>query len=111
MEAELFIRYIADLHDRCERNCSVTGTAFLTPAEQAEAERAGYANMIFHGGVEGCERRAAFFLPYYMEREDFDPQEYLSAVKTVARFAAPGHRDFLGAVLALGVRREFLGDY
>lgn len=58
-----------------------------------------------------CERRAAFFLPYYLDAEDFDVSEYIRAIKVTAGFGMPGHRDYMGAALGLGVKREWLvGD-
>ena len=73
-----------DLRERCERSCSVTNTAFLTPAEQYAlenwAKRAADCRMILRGGVEGAERRAAFFLPFYVGEADFDPSEYIRCI-------------------------------
>ncbi len=108
------IRRGEDLRERCERTCSVTNTAFLTPAEQyalsAWSRRAADCRMILRGGVEGAERCAAFFLPFYMEETDFDPGEYIRCIKVTAGFGQPGHRDYMGAVLGLGIKREWLGD-
>ena len=112
MEEDL-LRRAADLAERCERTATVTSTAFLTPAEQYAltnwASRRD-CTLVLHGGGEGCERRAAFFLPFYLAAEDFDPAEHLRAVHFSAPFGAPGHRDYLGAILGLGVRREWVGD-
>lgn len=66
--------------------------------------------MILHGGQPDCDRQAAFFLPDYVQPQDFDPGEYLRAVRIDAHFGTPGHRDYLGAALGLGIRRESLGD-
>ncbi len=108
------IRRGEDLRERCERTCSVTNTAFLTPAEQyalsAWARRAADCRMILRGGVEGAERCAAFFLPFYMDEDDFDESEYIRCVRVTAGFGQPGHRDYMGAVLGLGIKREWLGD-
>ena len=107
------LRRAADLADRCERSGSVTATAFLTPAERFAVERA-FARREpkprFHGGAPDCERVCAFFLPDWMTAEDFDPAEYLRCVRYQSFFGEPGHRDYLGAVLALGIGRERLGD-
>jgi RNA-binding protein YlmH len=65
---------------------------------------------VLTGGQAGCERQAAFFLPEHMAAEDFDPAEHIRAVKLQAHFGAPGHRDYLGAALGLGITRESLGD-
>ena len=112
MEEDL-LRRAADLAERCERTATVTSTAFLTPAEQyalTNWARHRDCTLVLHGGGEGCERRAAFFLPFYLTAEDFDPAEHLRAVHFSAPFGAPGHRDYLGAILGLGIRREWVGD-
>lgn len=112
MEEDL-LRRAADLAERCERTASVTSTAFLTPAEQyalTNWARHRDCTLVLHGGAEGCERQVAFFLPFYLTPADFDPAEHLRAVQFLAPFAAPGHRDYLGAILGLGIRREWVGD-
>ena len=108
MEEDL-LRRAADLAERCERTATVTSTAFLTPAEQyalTNWARHRDCTLVLHGGGAGCERRAAFFLPFYLAAEDFDPAEHLCAVHFSAPFGAPGHRDYLGAILGLGIQRE-----
>ena len=42
--------------------------------------------------------------------ENFDPAEYIRCVAFQSFFGQPGHRDYLGAVLALGIGRERIGD-
>ena len=39
-----------------------------------------------------------------------DISEHIRAVRIEAHFGAPGHRDYLGAILGLGITRESLGD-
>lgn len=114
MENNELIRRAEDLCRRCERTSAVTHTAFLTPAEQFALEKwaqtAADCNMLLTGGADGCERRAAFFLPFYMEAESFDASEYISALRSKAHFGTPSHRDYMGAILGLGIKREWLGD-
>lgn len=113
MEDEL-LRRAEDLCTRCERTATVTATPFLTPAEQyaltAWAKHRADCTVVLYGGHPNCERKAAFFLPFYLAPEDFDASEYLRAVRVTASFGTPGHRDYLGALLGLGVRREWIGD-
>ncbi|MBP0968653.1 MAG: hypothetical protein J5744_00750 [Oscillospiraceae bacterium] len=107
------IRRAEDLLGRCRRISSVTHSHFLTPAEQyavktAFANRAD-ARIVFSGGVPGTDRNVAFFLPDWYG--DDDPSaECIRAVRITAGFGAPSHRDYLGAVLALGIKREWIGD-
>ena len=114
MEHEELLRRIDDLSRRCEKANIVTNTTFLTPAEQAATgqylRRLAGCRFLFSGGQEDCERKALFFLPEWMEATDFDPAEFISALRIEAFFGTPGHRDYLGALLGLGVRREWVGD-
>ena len=113
MENNDFLRRAEDLAERCERTATVTATSFLTPAEQYALRRAFAARErtpLFYGGGEECERKCAFFLPFYMDADDFPGEEYLRCVAFRSFFGSPTHRDYLGAVLALGIRREWIGD-
>lgn len=113
MENEALIRRAEDLAAQCEKRSSVTHTLFLTPAEQFALEKWSKTRdckLLFHGGHSQCERKAAFFLPFYMDEDSFDACEYISCIEAKAFFGSPGHRDYMGAIMGLGIRREFLGD-
>ncbi len=113
METNELLRRGEDLASRCERSNMLTHTGFLTPAEQRElsvwAEHRG-CTLAFFGGGADCERRCAFFLPDYLSAEELDAEDTIRAVAFESFFGRPGHRDYLGAALALGIRREWLGD-
>ena len=66
--------------------------------------------MFLFGGKEDCERKVAFFLPYYLEETDFDIGEIIKAVRIRSYFGKPVHRDYLGAVLGFGIERDRIGD-
>lgn len=108
------LKRMEDLADRCERQSVVTASGFLTPAEQHAlhdwAERRPDCGLLLSGGQEGCERQRAFFLPYWLAPEDLDLSEHIRAVRADAFFGEPGHRDYMGAALGLGIQREWLGD-
>ena len=113
MENSELLKRARDLAERCERSGTVCVSGFLSPAEQHELQtRLGYipCGLVFHGGGENCERAAAFFLPDYMTEEMLDVSEYLCAMKLKAYFGQPGHRDYMGALLGMGIGREWLGD-
>ncbi len=113
-ERNELIRRAEDLLDRCERAGMTTATGFLTPAEQYElrqwALRRSDCRLALSGGGADCERRAAFFLPFWMEEAELDVSEHIHAVRIDAYYGEPGHRDYLGAILGLGIQREWLGD-
>ena len=113
-EADELLRRAEDLAARCEKSGAVTASFFLTPAERIALERWAKVGtdctVLFTGGREECERQAAFFLPYYMGKAAFDVPEYIRVLEVIAGFGEPSHRDYLGAALGLGIRREWLGD-
>ncbi len=89
---------------------------FLTDGEQALAQRAlsafGAGRYVLFGGYEGASRRVCVFLPDWMEELDpEDPDGPLGAVEvTPPRDSALTHRDYLGAMMGLGITREVAGD-
>ncbi|MBP3284580.1 MAG: hypothetical protein J6M02_03685 [Clostridia bacterium] len=99
-----------DLAKECERKNRITFTSFLTPTEQAEIEQEHYFNLYFYGGLESAERKRAFFLPDYIDKETYDFSSFISAFTSKFRFANLSHRDFLGAILNTGIKRECVGD-
>lgn len=124
----LFTRRILDLIGMSERQNRQVCSRFLSPAEQADAivvaKRAGLppasadtAGYYLYGGIPDAERRRIYFLPE--PAADGDP---LRSIDTESGFRiieitasagpgeGPGHRDVLGAVLAAGIRRDFIGD-
>ena len=114
MEYDELLRRAEDLCTRCERTCTVTATPYLTPAEQVILQNWSRGRtdcqILFHGGHPDCERKVAFFLPYYLDADQFQADEYFIALRAVAGFGTPSHRDYMGAILGLGIRRDFLGD-
>ena len=102
-----------DLSRRCRKSGRVTATGFLTPAEQQYLRQrftSADCSLLLFGGRADCERAAAFFLPDYMDRAEFEPEEYIRVIRLTAHFGEPGHRDYMGAILAMGVGREWVGD-
>ena len=87
---------------------------FLDPAQQAEAQqilrKIPGARTFFSGGFPGAERKFLFFLPEYFEEEQFPVSDYIAAFSAQVPFGTPSHRDFLGALLGLGITRESVGD-
>ena len=111
MDAPLEKR-LEELAQRAARSGRACFTRFLEPNEaqlaQAAANRAG-ARLTLWGGYDDAERRVVAFLgPYDPDPEDWPVQAL--RLRWNARFASPGHRDLLGAVMGLGIDRDTTGD-
>lgn len=92
-------------------------TPFLSLAEQEGVARliaaCGHPEHLFWGGWEGAERRICAFLPEWMDAGSFQAAE--DGPMTALRLSIPSgggltHRDYLGAILGLGITREKVGD-
>ncbi len=116
MEEEFLQKRFVDLANQSYRNNVYTFTGFLSASEQDLFYRTlpqigGIVYTLF-GGVEGCERQMLRFgsadqLGY---EEDF-PVCCVEIKPTAPKFADKlTHRDFLGALMNLGIERSTLGD-
>ena len=112
-DSELFSR-VEDLAERSDRSGTVTHTHFLTPKEQYVLERwlksRKNTRYIIGSGVENTERNLILFYPEWMDREEAVFSEFVCGVGVKVGFGEPGHRDYLGSVLGLGIKREWIGD-
>ena len=100
---------LEDYRFKCEKSCSPVSGIFMSPAEIIENERS-FPDAVFIGGYSGAERKIAVFLPEWMSQEDVNPSDYISCIKIKSFFGVPSHRDYMGAILSLGISRDRLGD-
>lgn len=87
-------------------------TRFLEPPMEREAISAAHesgAQASFFGGWESAERRIAAFYAEEAPQEGEYPIACLE-MKWKPKYASPGHRDLLGAVMGLGLERDAIGD-
>lgn len=98
---------------RAVRTSRLVLTKFLDPVQGAlalGAAREQGAGVRLWGGYEDAERRIAAFYPLDASENPAEwPLRWLRC-RWDARYAAPGHRDLLGALLGQGVERDNLGD-
>lgn len=116
-EDTLLLAKIYDKLSAGERRNIPAATAFLTGREQIMArqltERAGIPNVHAFGGVKGAERQVLCYVPDYYQPEEFLCSEDgpIGAIRAkISAYDHLEHRDFLGGILAQGIRREVLGD-
>lgn len=108
------LSHVLDQIQLSERRSMPTQTTFLTPAEQIAVQRLANdcgIGVRFVGGWDEAERRRAVFLPDWMDAEGVEQSDYCAAVRLT--WYAPHtltHRDLLGSLMGLGLRRDALGD-
>lgn len=88
-------------------------TGFLSDREQVLAEaacnKARFTDVRLWGGYEGAERKVLCLEPSQAWQEE--PLAYIRLkAYTSSGEKTPGHRDYLGSILALGLDRACLGD-
>ncbi len=105
---------IAGIEDKIEQSMErymVTNSSFLDIRQRTLAERVcrKYQGLryTFYGGYEDAERTVALILPEYATEEDH-PLAVLSIIQNGKNSLT--HRDYLGSLLGLGVKREAIGD-
>ena len=109
---DILLAHMDDLARKAAREGSAC-SRFLTPAQQAAISRAftrrGDVTLRFAGGFAEAERRVAVLLePSWGACADAD---VLCAIELAFRRQdSLGHRDILGALMALGIERATLGD-
>lgn len=99
-----------ELARRADDRCYTTYTEFLNMEEQSELLSLRL-NVPFrlYGGYDGAERCIAAF-GYDCESALF-PISYIKIEPSAKKFADKlTHRDFLGSLMGLGLKREVLGD-
>ena len=115
-ERDNFINHINDLADRCYQKNIYTYSDFLGMDEISEFYRVSKEFSFVHyelwGGYENSERKILRFGS--AETLGYDenwPLTLLEAAPLIDKFADElGHRDFLGALMNLGIERSVLGD-
>ncbi len=89
-------------------------TEFLTPYEQQQVigvinsfQELSYRS---EGGYQGAERQVITIFHDYLPRETVPSSVALVKIENKNRFKTLSHRDYLGSVLNLGLKREKIGD-
>lgn len=125
-EDKILIAKTEDKARQCSDNSMVTSTVFLDMHERSVVSgmRLPYPDVktVFYGGFDEAERTVAVMLPEYIEANDFEslcayfdecPENNPLMIVEVEKdkfSPALGHRDYLGALMSLGIKREVTGD-
>lgn len=126
MENKLLINLIEDRFERFQKNYSIVTTDFLDLSQQSAAgpflKAHSGEGAFLYGGYEDADRRQVVFIPDYLdigsEKElieyfrthDEDCPLAVLDVTIGRKDAELKHSDYLGSLLALGIKREKTGD-
>ncbi|MDO5696275.1 MAG: YlmH/Sll1252 family protein [Eubacteriales bacterium] len=117
-EEALLLRHIADKVRALEEQHYLQIGPFLSPSERALVCRLmAYRDaprIAWQGGYPEARRQLPVFLPDYLPDDFLDttPEECPLAIVrcTPPRLEHPAHKDYLGALIGLGLSRRVLGD-
>lgn len=114
IEEKQFIKTITDYVNRANKQ----NRPFFTPFYNKEwmesvlsqyGPKASYVSYAFFGGYEGAERQKLAITPYELSDEEFEIGALSIEVRT-GLGKGLNHRDYLGAIMALGIERDRIGD-
>jgi len=109
-EDEIFKAHIKDKHQKCFSKNIQTETGFLDLHQQSivhEISRDFSVPFVLFGGYEDAQRKKLYFLPDYFDAPANNICIINAEYKGISKLS---HRDYLGSVLGLGLKREKIGD-
>lgn len=120
-EDQLLYAHALDKKRSCSDLSMVTYTSFLDLHQKSviaplERELNADIHTIYYGGYDGAERVIAVFVPSFFEANKADALENIweNPVNLLRidkdKFSKLNHRDYLGSLMGLGIKRELLGD-
>lgn len=123
-ERDILISHTLDLKEKAATESVIMSTSFMSVDELSDLIRAErinneFVDTFYYGGYEEAERKILLFVPVFydvesdfledfLEENDANPLQLLKVKKD--KFATLSHRDYLGALMALGLKREVIGD-
>ncbi|EEA85344.1 RNA-binding protein [Peptacetobacter hiranonis] len=105
---------LIDKANTCLKNYEAKSTEFMNPFEVKNAMDIinSESDLKYHsdGGYEGAERSVLSIYPFYMEYEDIEQPIKFIQIDGNFKFRSVSHKDYLGSLLGLGIKREKIGD-
>jgi len=115
-EDKLVVAKVLDKLYLCEKTNKLTATDFIDPRIQnivSDCFRTNkISNHLFYGGYEGAERAVVVFCPSNMSiSQEIELAGIFKVLKiNLLRRGNISHRDYLGSLIGLGIKREKIGD-
>lgn len=117
---KLFLSTLSDRQNACRDRCMITTTKFLDLNQQSiftSMPKDREVIRFLFGGYAQAERKIGVYVPevYGVGDEDeflsYDNGETLCVIRIDKdKFSSLSHRDYLGAIMNCGIKRETVGD-
>ncbi|WP_427338527.1 RNA-binding protein [Caloranaerobacter sp. DY30410] len=112
-EQIIVMRKILDKIEKVLKNHEIVYTDFLDPYQRrlcySILNRFSDLNYFEEGGLKEAERKSIIMYPFYLTKEDIENP--IGSIKITGNFKKKlNHRDYLGSILGLGIKREKIGD-
>lgn len=110
---EIFVKKVLDYQSQALDHQRMILTPFLNPREQEIVKQIiGNQDLIVHsfGGMNNAENQRMIICPsfYDIQKDDFDV--VVAEIIYPKQFGSIAHKDVLGALMNLGIKRDCIGD-
>jgi RNA-binding protein YlmH len=111
---KILIVKVIDFVEQVQKFFEPRVTQFLDPSQILKAKRVlgqfEDVKYLVTSGVNGCERNIIIIYPYLMSEDEVNLPIIPLRVLINSKFECISHRDMLGALMSLGIKREKIGD-
>lgn len=120
-EEQILLSKILDKVDETTKRNKITNTDFLNEYEQILIkellQKIKFKNYILYGGYKNAERKVIVFYPEKLEFVEDNKERICKNVLEIIKIKIPNelngiynHKNYLGMIMKLGVKREKVGD-
>lgn len=113
-DQHLVLRKVLDMLERVVEYYSIEHTDFLDPYQRklcySFLNRFQEVSFAEEGGLENAERKSIILYPSYMSRNEIESPIQALKINGGFKFRELTHRDYLGAIMSLGIKRDKIGD-
>lgn len=110
---EVFVKKVLDYKEQADHKQRLILTKFLNPHELDIVKKViGHGDVVFYeyGGFINAENKRVIICPSFYEIQDDDFDVVIVKVLYNDHFGKLAHKDLLGALMSLGIKRECIGD-
>ena len=111
---KILIVKVIDFVEQVQKYFEPRFTQFLDPSQIAKVKKVLNhfvdVKYLITGGINGCERNIVAIYPCFMEDDEISLPIIPLRCLINSKFENISHRDMLGSLMSLGIKREKIGD-